>query len=207
MFHVNSWGLPYSCTMAGTSQIFCDRFLDPDRLIDLLESENVTVAAGVPTIWLGMLAELERTGRTLPKLQRILSGGSATPASLIEGFDRLGIDVQHAWGMTETSSIATVAKLPVASRSVPYKEQIALRARQGPILPPLVARIVDVESGVEQPWDGVAVGELQVRGQTVTGVYNSPEHGDDRRQRLHPDRRPYPRPDQIRRRMDLLRRS
>ena len=178
MFHVNAWGLPFSCTMAGASQVFCDRFLEPDRLIDLLDSENVTIAAGVPTIWLGMLATLERTGQRLPRLLRILSGGAATPASLIEGYDKLGIDVQHAWGMTETSSIATVSKLPFAKQDAPYEEQLALRARQGPILPPLDARIVEVETGIEQPWDGVAVGELQVRGATVTGDYNSVQAGD-----------------------------
>ena len=158
MFHVNAWGLPYSCTMAGASQVFCDRFLDPDRLIELLDSENVTIAAGVPTIWLGMLAALERTGRRLPKLERILSGGAATPASLIEGFDRIGVDVQHAWGMTETSSIATVSKLPFAMQGAPYEEQLAVRARQGPILPPLDARIVDVDTGAR-----AALGRYQGR--------------------------------------------
>lgn len=180
MFHVNAWGLPYSCTMAGAGQVFCDRFLDPAHLIDLIDGEGVTVAAGVPTIWLGVLAALEQTGRRLPRLQRILSGGAATPAALIEGFDRLGIDVQHAWGMTETSSIASVARLPAAMHDADYHDQLRIRARQGPILPPLRARIVDVTSGVEQPWDGVAVGELEVQGPTVTGSYSGPDSGDDR---------------------------
>jgi len=180
MFHVNAWGLPFSCTLAGASQVFCDRFLDPERLINLLEAENVTLAAGVPTIWLGVLAEMQRSGRRLPKLERILSGGAATPASLIEGFDPLGIDVIHAWGMTETSSIASVSRLPTAMADAPYAGQLAIRARQGPISPMLQSRIVDVDTGTVQPWDGVAVGELQVKGPTVTGAYNSDEAADDR---------------------------
>jgi fatty-acyl-CoA synthase len=180
MFHVNAWGLPFSCTIAGASQVFCDRFLDGNRLIDLMEAEDVTITAGVPTIWLGVLDILQRTGRRLPKLERILSGGAATPASLIAGFDPLGIDVLHAWGMTETSSAATIARLPVGLESASYEEKLAVRARQGPIAPTVLGRIVDVETGVEQPWDGVAVGELEVKGPTVTGVYNGDLAGDDR---------------------------
>jgi fatty-acyl-CoA synthase len=180
MFHVNAWGLPFSCAIAGASQVFCDRFLDPGRLIDFIEGENVTITAGVPTIWLGVLDILQRSGRRLPKLERILSGGAATPASLIAGFDPLGIDVLHAWGMTETSSAATIARLPVALEGASYEEKLAIRARQGPIAPTLLGRIVDVETGAVQPWDGVAVGELEVKGPTVTGVYNSDLVGDDR---------------------------
>ncbi|MGE0060006.1 MAG: long-chain fatty acid--CoA ligase [Dehalococcoidia bacterium] len=180
MFHVNAWGLPFSCTMAGASQVFCDRFLDPGRLIDLIEREHVTITAGVPTIWLGVLDILQRSGRRLPKLERIISGGAATPAALIAGFEPLGIEVLHAWGMTETSSAATIARLPASMAAAPADEQLAVRARQGPIAPTLMGRIVDVETGAEQPWDGVAVGELQVKGPTVTGVYNSGLAGDDR---------------------------
>lgn len=180
MFHVNAWGLPFSSTLAGASQVFCDRYLDAERVINLLDSEAVTVAAGVPTIWLGVLHALESTGRRLPKLERILCGGTAAPASLIDGFHRLGIDMLHAWGMTEMSPFGSFSRMPSTLRDAPWDEQLRSRAKQGQVLPTLQCRIVDVDSGDELPWDGVAVGELEVRGPTVTARYHFDPEGLDR---------------------------
>lgn len=180
MFHVNAWGLPYASVLAGAAQVFSDRFLDPERVISLLENEGVTVAAGVPTVWLGVLHVLESTGRRLPRLERVYCGGSAAPPALIDGFHSLGIEVFHAWGMTEMSPLGTISRVPSTISGAPWQEQLSLRARQGQVHPTIQCRIVDSESGEELSWDGASIGELQVRGPTVTARYYVDSDGEDR---------------------------
>lgn len=175
MFHANAWGLPYSAALAGASQVFSDRYLDPKRILNLLVSEQVTVSAGVPTIWIGVLGDMEREGRELPMLRSVLCGGSAAPPALIERLGKRGIQLIHAWGMTETSPLATLTKLKSSMGTLPEGDKLAIRAKQGVIVPTLEIRIVDLETGAELPWDGTSYGEIQVRGPHITGdYYNDP---------------------------------
>ena len=171
MFHANAWGIPYAAALSGAGQVFSDRFLDPQRVLDLLDNEGVTVTAGVPTIWIGVLALLEKSGRKLPKLRQVLCGGSAAPPALIEGLKKHGVFLLHAWGMTETSPLASLTRVKPAMESLPEAEQLRVMAKQGRIVPTVECRIVNMEDGAELPWDGVAFGELQVRGPYITGTY------------------------------------
>jgi fatty-acyl-CoA synthase len=171
MFHANAWGLPYTAALVGASQVLTDRFLQPDRLLDLLDEEKVTFSAGVPTIWIGVLNLLEQTGRALPCLREIICGGSAVPPALIAGFRRHGITLLHAWGMTETSPFASVARLRPGMEHWSGEDRMRIQGKQGRIAPTVEARVVDLDTGVELPWDGTAIGELQVRGPYITGTY------------------------------------
>jgi len=176
MFHANSWGIPYMAGMAGAKLIFPDRFMgDGAVLLDLASSEEATVLAGVPTIWINLLATMEKTGARLPKVHTVVCGGSAVPRALMEGMDRVGLRVVQAWGMTETSPLGTIAR----PRSWHIADdELAVRLTQGPPVPGVEARIVDLASGAELPWDGVQFGELQVRGPwIVSGYYNDAEPG------------------------------
>jgi fatty-acyl-CoA synthase len=179
MFHANAWGMPYTCTLAGAAQVFSDRFLDPERVVNLLDREGVTISAGVPTIWIGVLNLLETTGRRLPKLERVLCGGSAAPPALIDGLKKHGIQLVHAWGMTETSPLASLTRVPSTLADAPEDVKAKITYKQGQVVPTVECRIVDVESGKELPWDGVQFGELQVRGPYITGsYYHDPQSGE-----------------------------
>jgi fatty-acyl-CoA synthase len=171
MFHVNAWGQPYAAAMAGATQIMSDRFLDPERVLNLLEQEHVTLTAGVPTIWIAVLNLMERSGRRLTTLRSIVSGGSAVPPAIIAAYRRLGIELIHAWGMTEMSPLGTLGKLKASMELLPEEQKLAVLSKQGIIVPTVECRIVDMESGSELPWDGTAFGELQVRGPYITGSY------------------------------------
>jgi fatty-acyl-CoA synthase len=171
MFHANAWGIPYAAALSGAGQVFSDRFLDPQRVLELLDNEGVTITAGVPTIWIGLLALLEKTGRKLPKLRQILCGGSAAPPALIAGLKKHGVFLLHAWGMTETSPLASLTRVKPGMESAPEAEQLRIMAKQGRIVPTVECRIVNMDDGRELPWDGVAFGELQVRGPYITGTY------------------------------------
>jgi fatty-acyl-CoA synthase len=171
MFHVNAWGLPLACALNGASQVLSDRFLDPEHTFHLLESEHVTLSAGVPTLWIGLLNYMQQGGLRLPELRAIVGGGSAVPPALIEGYGRLGIELVHAWGMTEMSPLGTVSRLKSSMESLSPDQKLAILAKQGTIAPMILCRIVDLGSGAELPWDGVAFGELQVRGPWITSSY------------------------------------
>lgn len=171
MFHVNAWGLPYAATLAGAKQVFPGPHMDAESLLDLCAREQVTVSAGVPTIWLGVLQMIERNpGRwhLAPGL-RLLIGGSAAPEAMIRAFDKYGITVVHAWGMTETSPVSAISTLRPHLERAPEDERYAYRAKQGTPLPFVEVRVV--ENGQPVPADGKTMGELQVRGPYVTGSY------------------------------------
>lgn len=179
MFHASAWGLPYAALYAGAKQVFPGPHLDPTSLVTLMERERVTVAGGVPTIWLGILQLLDAApGKyDLSSIRRMAIGGSAAPPSLIEGFEkRHGLLVLHAWGMTETSPVGTVARVLPELRGDAAHE-LSLRATQGIALPFVQTRHVD-DAGRVLPWDGETVGELEVRGPWVASSYFGDEGMD-----------------------------
>lgn len=169
MFHANAWGLPYAALMAGADLVMPDRFMDAVSLIDLIETRRPTVAGAVPTIWNDVLHHLEgHPGHDISSLRLVACGGSAVPRSLMEVFEqRYGVRIQQAWGMTETSPVATVA-IPVPG--VSEELHWALRSSQGRPACGVEVRIVDDE-GDPMSHDGKAVGEIEVRGPWVTGSY------------------------------------
>ena len=175
MFHVNAWGLPYAAVAAGTSLIFPGRHLDGPNVHDLLTRERVTFSAGVPTVWQGLLQFLRQSGQRLPGPLRLVCGGSACPPALIDAFrEEQGVTIFHAWGMTETSPLATFAspKGDIDDKAASYK--------QGRAVAGVDVKIVD-DSGRELPWDGVAFGNLLVRGPWVNRRYfNAPEDATDK---------------------------
>lgn len=175
MFHVNAWGLPYTCAMYGAKQLFSGIFTDGKTLARLMQDEGVTITAGVPTIWMGLLNELDRAKADgqpydLSKLSRIISGGSAAPEAMIRAFqERHDLSVLQAWGMTETHPLGTASTIPlgVDPRS---DEGYALRAKQGRPVPLIELEIVDDDNNV-LPHDGVSMGRLLCRGPWVTDSY------------------------------------
>ncbi|PRQ05591.1 long-chain fatty acid--CoA ligase [Enhygromyxa salina] len=173
MFHVNAWGLPFTATMVGAKQVHPGPHLQPDALLDLWAKERVNVSAGVPTIWMGIMklvAQDPGKWQLQPNL-RMVVGGSAAPESMIAAMDELGMQVIHAWGMTETTPLGSVARLQPKHAQLPAAEQLKIRAKQG-IAPPFVEmRVVD-DQGREVAWDGEKIGELQVRGPWVAAGYH-----------------------------------
>ncbi|MFV8050033.1 fatty acid--CoA ligase [Mycobacterium sp. 48b] len=169
MFHANAWGLPYAALMAGANLVMPDRFMDGASLIDLIESQRPTLAGAVPTIWNDVMHRLEKNpGHDVTSLRLVACGGSAVPMSLMQTFqERYGVYIQQAWGMTETSPLATVAKpLP----GVTEERQWQMRVSQGRPMCGVEVRVVDDE-GAPLPNDDTAVGELEVRGPWITGAY------------------------------------
>lgn len=171
MFHANSWGLPYAAGMAGSKLVFGGRFsADPKSIVELAQSEDVTFLAGVPTVWMGLAAYLKDTGQRLPKVKTVVCGGSAVPPALMAAMDALGLPILHAWGMTETSPLGSVARVAAGT---PPAEELALRLSQGRVAPGVEIRIADPTSGEELAWDGVAFGEIQVRGPWIARGYHN----------------------------------
>src|SRR5205814_1272392 len=149
MFHANSWGLPYAAGMAGTKVVFGGRFsADPKSLVELAEQEEVTFLAGVPTVWIALANYLQETGKRLPNVKTVVCGGSAVPQALMETMDSLGLRILHAWGMTETSPLGSVAR--VASGTKP-EDELRLRLTQGRVAPGVELRITDPATGEELP--------------------------------------------------------
>nr|WP_111298621.1 long-chain fatty acid--CoA ligase [Paracoccus saliphilus] len=175
LFHVNAWGLPFTGPLIGASLIMPGPHLDGASLWDLCDTEGVESAWGVPTIWQGLLAEIRARGAKPAALRHIVVGGSAMPRSLIEGFEKLGVDVNHAWGMTETSPLGSQGSLTPEQRALPFDQRMALKQGQGRRVFGVEMKIVD-DAGLRQPHDGRAMGELFVRGNTVTaGYFKNPE--------------------------------
>ena len=173
MFHVNAWGLPFTATMVGAKQVHPGPHLAPDALLDLYVKERVTVSAGVPTIWLGImkLVEAQPDKWKLEPGLRMIVGGSAAPESMISTMDGMGMTVIHAWGMTETTPLGSVSRLRPQHESLSPAEQLQVRATQGYAPPFVDMRIVD-DDGRELAWDGVRMGELQVRGPWIASAYH-----------------------------------
>src|SRR6202142_3080236 len=176
MFHVLAWGTPFATVMLGTKLVFPGPHLQPRDLAELIQAEKVTLTAGVPTLWLGLLALLDKERYDLRRLGGMIVGGAAAPQSMIEAFEKKhGLKIIHAWGMTEMSPLGTVSHLKSYQQDLPEEQRFAFRAKQGLSVPGVEIRAVD-ESGKEIPWDGKAFGELQVRGPWVISSY----YNDDR---------------------------
>ena len=176
MFHVNAWGTPYFGLIAGTKLVFPGPGLDGENLANLIEDEKVTDAWGVPTVWLGLLGYMKKTGKKFSTLTRTLIGGSAVPKSMIEEFrNDFGVEAIQGWGMTEMSPLGTVATPRPSQRDGDWNEELRLRASQGRLVFGVEMKIVDAE-GKALPHDGESQGELLVRGNAViSGYYENPE--------------------------------
>jgi len=171
MFHVNAWCIPYAATLGGSKQVFPGPRLDAPALYELMEEEEVTVSAGVPTIWLALIQHVEQHGLRFSTMRRTLVGGTAMPPALIAKFaDVYDVEVRHGWGMTETSGGVSLSTLSATQLTLPAADRHAIAARQGSVFFGNQLRIVD-ESGAALPHDGVAQGELQARGLAIIGRY------------------------------------
>jgi fatty-acyl-CoA synthase len=180
MFHANAWGLPFTCTLLGATQVYPGPHLDPASLLELCQAERATVAAGVPTIWLGLLQLLDQNpGAYDLRLRTLIVGGQAAPRSMIEAFqERHGLTVLHAWGMTEMAPLGTVSRLTGDLREASPEEQYAYRAKQGQPAPFIEIRARG--DGGFVPWDGATMGELEVRGPWVASAYHNSTDENDR---------------------------
>ncbi|MFF8729963.1 long-chain fatty acid--CoA ligase [Streptomyces sp. NPDC015171] len=172
-FHVNAWGLPHATFMTGVNMLMPDRFLQPAPLAEMIERERPTHAAAVPTIWQGLLGELTARPRDVASLTQVTIGGAACPPSLMAAFDKLGMRVCHAWGMTETSPLGTVARPP--AHAIGTDEEFGYRLTQGRFPAGVEGRLTGPD-GERLPWDGESAGELEVRGPWIAGAYyNGPD--------------------------------
>ncbi len=175
MFHVNAWGLPYAACMVGAKLVFPGPALDGKSLHALFESEAVTVSAGVPTVWQGLLAHVQSAGLQFSTMRRTVIGGSACPPVMMNAFEQdHGVQVIHAWGMTELSPIGTVGILKGHQTTLAPEQQSAIKAKQGRSVFGIDMKIVD-EAGQALPWNGQTPGELMVRGHWVLEQYLNQE--------------------------------
>jgi acyl-CoA synthetase (AMP-forming)/AMP-acid ligase II len=171
MFHVNAWGIPYAAPMVGARLVLPGPLLDGRSVYELCESEAVTISAGVPTLWQSLLAHLEANRLKLSSLRRVVIGGAACPPSMLKTLqDHYGVQVLHAWGMTEMSPLGTVCSLKPGQLNLPADDQLAIRSKQGRVLYPVDMKVVNAQ-GEELPWDGKSSGDLMVRGPWVCSGY------------------------------------
>jgi len=171
MFHINAWCIPYAAPLSGTKLVLPGPKLDGQSLYELMEAEAVTISAGVPTIWQGLLAHLEQHGLRFSTMRRTAVGGSAMPQPLIAKFvETYNVEVRHGWGMTETTAVATIGTLPPASRNWAPAQRHALLAKQGKSVFGIDIK-VENEAGATLPRDGISQGELMVRGQWIVSSY------------------------------------
>lgn len=178
MFHVNAWGLPFASTWFGTTQVFPGPQFNPKVLAELIEKEKVTLTAGVPTIWLGLLKELEETSYDISSLRAVVCGGSAAPDFLIEAFEeKYDVPFLHAYGMTETSPLVTVSSLKSYQQSIPPSEKLEIRAKQGIVVPGLEVKVVNDKGEVKR--DGEDMGELLIRGPWIADKYYKDERSKE----------------------------
>ena len=177
MFHVNAWGIPYGAALSGAKMVLPGRHLDGASLAQIFNDEGVTISCGVPTVWLGLLQHLRSSGQKLATVKRIMTGGSAAPPLLIEAFrDEYGVAVEHGWGMTELSPVGTYNAPKPKQVGLEKDAAVAHMLKQGRILPGIDMKIVDGD-GKELPWDGVAFGDLMVRGPWIASAYFGDEPG------------------------------
>ena len=178
MFHVNAWGLPYACALTGAKLVMPGPHLDGASLYSMFEEEGVTMSAGVPTIWLGLLQYLQAGKLTLSTVRRLVIGGSAAPPAMIRAFDeQFGVTVLHAWGMTEMSPLGTVNTYKKKHLALSAAERDRIRLNQGRCIFGVEMKIVDGD-GNPLPHDGKAFGDLLVRGPWITSGYFKSEGGD-----------------------------
>src|SRR3982751_1487208 len=178
MFHVNAWGLPYAACMTGSKLVFPGPGLDGKSLYELFETERVTMSAGVPTVWQGLLTYVEANDLKFSTMRRTVIGGSACPPAMMRTFqDRYGVQVLHAWGMTEMSPVGTVSIIKGSQKNLSGEEQFQVQAKQGRAVYGVDMKIVTGD-GQEVPWDGKTSGELMVRGPWVIAEYFKGEGGD-----------------------------
>ncbi|EOP67610.1 MULTISPECIES: long-chain fatty acid--CoA ligase [Bacillus] len=174
MFHVNAWGLPFAATWFGSKQVLPGPMFTPKILLEMIQDEKVTLAAGVPTIWLGVLQELENNNYDLSSMKRILCGGAAAPKSVIAAFEQKhNVPFVHAYGMTETSPLVTLARLKSYETDLSYEEQLEIRSKQGYLVPGVEMKVVGVNGEVK--WDGTEMGELCLRAPWIAASYYNDE--------------------------------
>jgi fatty-acyl-CoA synthase len=171
MFHVNAWGMPFAATWYGAAQVYGGPAPTPADYLRLIREEGVTISAGVPTVWLGILQLLEQDGGDLGPLERIICGGSAAPVSMIRTFEqRYGVQFVHAYGMTEASPVTHFSRPKSTLADLPEEARYSYKAKQGMLVPGLEQRVVDAD-GAEVPADGKSMGELLLRGPWIAGEY------------------------------------
>jgi len=176
MFHINAWCIPYAALVAGSKLVLPGPKLDGPSLYELMEAEQVTISAGVPTIWMGLIQHVEQNKLRFSSMKRTAVGGSAMPMALIAKFvDVYGVEVRHGWGMTETTAVATMSSLSPADRKKTASEQHAIVAKQGRAVSGIEIKVVD-ENGITLPRDGSSQGELMVRGQWIVERYFKAEN-------------------------------
>lgn len=182
MFHVNAWGMPYAGVWFGTTMVLPGPNFTPKILLDLIQQERVTFSAGVPTIWLGVLRELETKKYDLTSLRGILCGGSAAPKGMIREYEeKHNIPFMHGYGMTETSPLVVISKLKSYQENLPYEEKLEIRSKQGLLVPGLEMKVVGANG--EVAWNGREMGELALRGPWIASEY----YNDDRTQEAFRD--------------------
>lgn len=171
MFHANNWGFPWAAAAVGAKLVYCNNNA-ADNLCKLIRQEDVNYLAGVPTVWLSLIQHVDATGQTFPPITRALTGGSAMPKAIIARLMRENIRIAHAWGMTETSPIATIAFEPADFDDLNFDEQVSIKVKQGKALFGVELRTVDLNDPTKVlPRDGKSAGALQVRGPWVIGRY------------------------------------
>jgi fatty-acyl-CoA synthase len=178
MFHVNAWGIPYSAALTGAKLVFPGPAMDGKSIYELIEGEGVTYSAGVPTVWQMMLTHMKAGNLKFSTMKRTVIGGSACPPAMIRAFhDEYGVEVLHAWGMTEMSPLGTLCTLKNKQLKLPPDAQMQIRLKQGRAIFGVDMKIVD-EAGTELPWDGKSFGDLLVKGPWVVKSYFKGEGGD-----------------------------
>ncbi|PLT31239.1 long-chain fatty acid--CoA ligase [Peribacillus deserti] len=178
MFHVNAWGLPFAGVWFGTTQVLPGPYFTPKLIAELIQSEKVTISAGVPTIWLGLLKEMEENQYDLSSLRGLICGGSAAPKGMIKAFEqKYNIPFMHAYGMTETSPIVLVSTLKSYQQELPEEEIYELKSKQGVLVPCLEIKVMGAEGEVNP--DGKEMGELLIRGPWIASEYYKDERSQD----------------------------
>ncbi len=178
MFHVNAWGLPFICPLVGAKMVLPGALMDGKSLYELFEGEGVTYSAGVPTVWLGLLQHVQSNGLKFSTFRRTVIGGSACPPAMIRTFnDEFGVEVIHAWGMTELSPLGSLSKLQNKHMGLSQAEQQKILEKQGHVIFGIDLKIVD-DAGKDLPWDGRTYGNLLARGPWVMREYFRGEGGD-----------------------------
>ncbi|MBE4906767.1 long-chain fatty acid--CoA ligase [Bacillus luteolus] len=178
MFHVNAWGMPFAATWFGTTQVMPGPYFTPKIIAELIQSEKVTISAGVPTIWLGLLNELEQGNYDTSSITRILCGGSAAPKGMIKAFEtKYKIPFVHAYGMTETSPLVVLSRLKSYQENLSDEERLDIRSKQGSLVPGVEMKVIGKDGDVA--WDGQEMGELLLRGPWIASEYYKDERTTD----------------------------